>query len=51
VGRGFGPGSERALAQQGGGIAYFAHIGGFLAGVLLSGLFIARSGPRRRAGA
>ena len=39
---GFGPGSERALAEEGHGIAYFAHIGGFLAGVLLSGLFIAR---------
>jgi membrane associated rhomboid family serine protease len=48
---GFGPGSERALAEQGGGIAYFAHIGGFLAGVLLSGLFIVRNGPRRGAAA
>lgn len=28
-----------ALANQGGGVAYFAHIGGFLAGMLLAGLF------------
>lgn len=47
---GFGPGSERALAVQGGGIAYFAHIGGFLAGVLLSGLFVARGRPPRAPG-
>lgn len=47
---GFGPGSERALAEQGGGIAYFAHIGGFLAGVLLSGFFVARRRPPRTPG-
>ena len=28
-----------ALANQGGGVAYFAHIGGFIAGVILAGLF------------
>lgn len=46
---GFGPGSQRALAEQGGGVAYFAHIGGFLAGVLLGGFFVPRrpqGGPR-----
>ncbi len=32
---GFGTLSERVLSEQGGGTAYFAHIGGFLAGVFL----------------
>lgn len=44
---GFGPVSSRVLSEQGGGIAYFAHIGGFLAGVLLIGLF-SGSGSRRQ---
>ncbi len=37
---GLGPVVEGALSEQGGGIAYFAHIGGFLAGVIGSGLFL-----------
>ncbi len=37
---GFGPLSERVLSERGGGTAYFAHIGGFLSGVLLGGLFV-----------
>jgi membrane associated rhomboid family serine protease len=44
---GFAPVSARVLSEQGGGIAYFAHIGGFLAGVLLIGLF-AKNGRRRQ---
>jgi membrane associated rhomboid family serine protease len=36
---GFGSLSQRVLSEQGGGTAYFAHIGGFLAGVLLIGFF------------
>ena len=28
-----------SLGTEGGGVAFFAHIGGFLAGVLLIGLF------------
>ncbi|HEY0614842.1 MAG TPA: rhomboid family intramembrane serine protease [Candidatus Elarobacter sp.] len=40
---GFGSISDRA-AESTGGIAYFAHIGGFCAGVLLIGLFRLRSG-------
>ncbi len=32
---GFGSMSSRVLSEQGGGIAYFAHIGGFLAGIFL----------------
>ncbi len=45
---GFAPVAPGALSEQGGGIAYFAHIGGFLAGVLLIGLFTKR--PARRQG-
>jgi membrane associated rhomboid family serine protease len=49
---GFGPLSSRVLSEQGGTVAYFAHIGGFLAGVLSIGLFAqngrARQGPRYR---
>jgi membrane associated rhomboid family serine protease len=50
---GFGTLSSRALSEQGGGTAYFAHIGGFLAGVLLGALLIrptadAPQGPRAR---
>jgi membrane associated rhomboid family serine protease len=33
---GFGTLSTRVLSEQGGGTAYFAHIGGFLAGVFLA---------------
>ena len=36
---GFGAVSGNTLATEGGGIAYFTHIGGFLAGVILIGLF------------
>jgi membrane associated rhomboid family serine protease len=40
---GFGAMSTRAGADQGGGIAYFAHIGGFLAGVFLIFVFRVRT--------
>jgi membrane associated rhomboid family serine protease len=43
---GFGTISDRAAESQG-GTAYFAHIGGFCAGVLLIGLFKIRSGAER----
>jgi rhomboid family protein len=43
---GFGTISDRAAESQG-GTAYFAHIGGFCAGVLLVGLFKVRSGAGR----
>ena len=43
---GFGTISDRAAESQG-GTAYFAHIGGFCAGVLLIGLFV-RTGLRPR---
>jgi len=36
---GFGAITPHALSEQGGGIAYFTHIGGFLAGVILIGIF------------
>jgi membrane associated rhomboid family serine protease len=45
---GFGTISSRVLSERGGGVAYFAHIGGFLAGVLLIGLFQSREPDRRR---
>lgn len=45
---GFGSLSNRVAAGQTGGTAYFAHIGGFLAGVILIGLFKIRSGGPRR---
>jgi membrane associated rhomboid family serine protease len=46
---GFGTLSTRVLSEQGGGTAYFAHIGGFLAGVFLIGVFSVRApSPRRR---
>jgi membrane associated rhomboid family serine protease len=44
---GFGAISERA-AEAEGGIAYFAHIGGFLAGVILIGFFRIRKPSGRR---
>jgi len=40
---GFDPLSGRVLSEQGGGTAYFAHIGGFLAGVILVGIFRKRN--------
>lgn len=43
---GFGTLSERAAESQG-GVAYFAHIGGFCAGVLLIGLMKIRSASNR----
>jgi len=46
---GFGPLSGRVLSEQGGGTAYFAHIGGFLAGVLLVGFFAKRRARTSRA--
>jgi membrane associated rhomboid family serine protease len=36
---GFGAVAGNTIASQGGGVAYFTHIGGFLAGVILIGLF------------
>jgi membrane associated rhomboid family serine protease len=45
---GFGSLSDRAAATQNGGTAYFAHIGGFLAGVILIGLFRVRRKSGRR---
>lgn len=44
---GFGPVSTRVLSEQGGGIAYFAHIGGFSTGVLL-GALLTKSMPARQ---
>jgi len=40
---GFGALSTDVLSERGGGTAYFAHIGGFLAGVFAIGLFCIRS--------
>lgn len=37
-----------SLGDQGGGVAFFAHIGGFIAGLLLVRLFIAGGGPGAR---
>jgi len=37
--RGFGAVTQHALSEQGGGIAYFTHIGGFAAGIILIGIF------------
>ena len=45
---GFGPLDGRVLSEQGGGTAYFAHIGGFLAGVILVGFFRKRSARTSR---
>ena len=44
---GFGPVSTRVLSEQSGTIAYFAHIGGFSAGVLLCAFFT-KSAPARQ---
>jgi membrane associated rhomboid family serine protease len=44
---GFGSLSDRVLSEQGGGTAYFAHIGGFLAGVFLIALVPGAGSPRR----
>ena len=43
---GFGAITDRVASEQG-GTAYFAHIGGFCAGILLIGLFRIRSGQPR----
>ncbi len=43
---GFGTLSHRVLSEQGGGTAYFAHIGGFLAGIFTIGLFAIARGSR-----
>jgi membrane associated rhomboid family serine protease len=43
---GFGSLSDKVASEQG-GTAYFAHIGGFCAGVLLIGLFSLRAGTVR----
>jgi membrane associated rhomboid family serine protease len=40
---GYGAVSTHVLSERGGGIAYFAHIGGFLSGVFLIGAFQGRS--------
>lgn len=45
---GFGTISPDVLSAQGGRIAYFAHIGGFLAGIFLIGFFTSHSSKRRR---
>lgn len=49
---GFGPVVPGALSERGGGVAYFAHIGGFLAGIFLITVFTKgrtkRQGPRVR---
>jgi membrane associated rhomboid family serine protease len=45
---GYGTLSHRVLSEQGGGTAYFAHIGGFLAGVFLIGAFARPQGRRYR---
>lgn len=45
---GFGSLSDRVLSEQGGGTAYFAHIGGFLAGVLTISFFSQRRPARGR---
>jgi len=45
---GFGSMSSRVLSEQGGGIAYFAHIGGFLSGIFLIEL-LGESRRNRRA--
>lgn len=37
-----------SLGGQGGGVAFFAHVGGFIAGLLLVRLFIVPRGPGRR---
>lgn len=44
---GFGSLSDRVLSEQGGGTAYFAHIGGFLAGIFLIALVRGAGSPRR----
>jgi membrane associated rhomboid family serine protease len=46
---GFGPVSANVLSERGGGTAYFAHIGGFLAGVLSIALYTRARGQRRAA--
>jgi membrane associated rhomboid family serine protease len=46
---GFGTVSANVLSERGGGTAYFAHIGGFLAGVLSIALFTRARGRRRAA--
>ncbi len=45
---GFGSLSERVLSEQGGGTAYFAHIGGFLAGIFGVSLGGGGASPGRR---
>ena len=45
---GFGAVTPNVRSEQGGGIAYFAHIGGFLAGALGIALFRRRRVPPRR---
>jgi membrane associated rhomboid family serine protease len=46
---GFGTVSANVLSERGGGTAYFAHIGGFIAGVLSVALFTRTRGQRRAA--
>jgi membrane associated rhomboid family serine protease len=45
---GYGAIAQRAAFAQSGGVAYFAHIGGFAAGAVLAPLFRVRRLPRRR---
>lgn len=44
---GFGALSTHVTSEQGGGTAYFAHIGGFVAGVLFASFFAIRAGSPR----
>lgn len=39
--------SSLTMSQEGGGIAWYAHIGGFITGVLLCGIFVKRKIRRR----
>jgi len=45
---GYGAITTHVTSEQGGGTAYFAHIGGFLAGVLFASFFTIRTGSLRR---
>jgi len=45
---GYGALTTRVTSEQGGGTAYFAHIGGFVAGVVFASFFTVRAGSPRR---
>ena len=44
---GFGALTTRVTSEQGGGTAYFAHIGGFVLGVIVASFFAGRAGSPR----